>query len=218
MGGVIRSATVAAALSGSVFAGVVFSDQRSRGTASVCADVTTNDHLSGPASNVLRAEATRIWARHRVTVSWSKPVPVNCDEVVPIVFDSDRLRRIAGPKRDDALALTVFSGRSRIVYVSIARAFQLVGQLRESSPTIYSDGERDIRGGILLGRVVAHELGHVLLTTTAHSTTGLMRAIYGTGDVLSADESTTALSSSEQGRLALRFSLTDAPTVLAQGR
>jgi hypothetical protein len=218
MGGVTRSAVTAAILTGSVFAAVVFTDEPlSRSTASVCIDIRDADYVPGSASNGMRVEATRIWARQRVALSWSKPVPANCDDVVPIVFDNDKLRKIAGARRDDALALTVFSGRSRIVYVSVTRVFQLVAQLRQSTPQIVSDGERDIRGGMLLGRVVAHELGHVLLTTTAHSISGLMRPIYGTGDVLSADESTTALSSSEQSRLAVRFSLMpDAPTVLAR--
>jgi hypothetical protein len=36
--------------------------------------------------------------------------------------------------------------------------------------------ELRISGGTLLGRVIAHELGHLLLGTTAHSANGLMRS------------------------------------------
>jgi Zn-dependent peptidase ImmA (M78 family) len=73
-----------------------------------------------------------------------------------------------------------------------------------------------------MGRVVAHELGHVLLETTAHSATGLMRAIFDANDAMSPDERTTDLSTTESQQLAIRFSLVplDAspePTVLAQG-
>ena len=37
--------------------------------------------------------------------------------------------------------------------------------------------------GKLLGRIVAHELGHVLLNSPSHADSGLMRALYQAGDV-----------------------------------
>ena len=216
MKGTIRSIVAVAILAGSVFAAVVTTDERPtyRSTASVCIDLKVQDHLSGPASRTMREEATRIWSRHRVTLSWT--TRAQCDETVPIVFDADRLRAIAGTKRENALALTVFSGRSRVVYVSTSRAYQLVLQLHD----MVAEGERDIRGGMLLGRVVAHELGHVLLGATSHTDSGLMRPMFGAEDVLSGDDRTTLLSSVQESRIATRFSLTplDPPTVLAQGR
>ncbi len=82
----------------------------------------------------------------------------------------------------------------------------MLAQLPEFA-RIESGGERDLRGGLLIGRVVAHELGHVLLTTLAHSQTGLMRPVYGLKDVVSADDRMTDLSPVETDRLAMRFSL-----------
>ena len=41
------------------------------------------------------------------------------------------------------------------------------------------DGER----GILMGHVIAHELGHLLLETPEHSVEGIMRARWGQSDL-----------------------------------
>lgn len=172
--------------------------------AQVCIDATVRDHVSGPTFNRLREEASRIWRRHGVDLQWARTGGV-CDSVVPIVFDDHevaRHRRSSGP--NETLALTVFSGRTQTVYVSARRASAMVTLLFLD---IVSDDWRDIRMATLLGRVVAHELGHVLLATTAHAASGLMRPVYGLGDVLSNDAEMTALSSIETQRLAIRFSL-----------
>jgi hypothetical protein len=126
---------------------------------------------------------------------------------VSIVFDERELLRLAGGSRDTALARTVFLGRSQMIYASVPRAFEMLSQMNQRNRVLNSGGERDFNGGVLLGRVVAHELGHVLLTTTEHSAKGLMRPVFGLHDVLSDDERTTTLSSSESNRLAMRFSL-----------
>jgi hypothetical protein len=169
--------------------------------------LTTADHVSGLALNTLEAEATRIWIRHGIDLSWKQPVPPTCPTIVSVVFDERELLKLAGGMRDTALARTVFLGRSQMIYVSVPRAFSMLSHLNQQNRALGNGGERDFRGGTLLGRVVAHELGHVLLTTTSHSETGLMRPVFGLRDVLSADEETTALSSIETTRLAMRFSL-----------
>ena len=179
---------------------------RYRNAALVCVELTTKDHLSVPASITMREEATRIWLRHGVALTWTQHPRADCQTVVPIVFDAEQLTKMGRGKYADALAVTIFSGGSRVVYVSAPHAFQMLAQLPEIS-RIESVGERDLRGGLLIGRVVAHELGHVLLTTVAHSPTGLMRPVFGLKDVLSADDRMTDLSPVETDRLAMRFSL-----------
>jgi hypothetical protein len=52
-----------------------------------------------------------------------------------------------------------------------------------------------------LGRILAHELGHVLLNSAQHQPKGLMRAQYRARDVLSAPISTYTLGSSDRARL-----------------
>ncbi len=176
-----------------------------RTQASVCISLTVKDDLPGPVFTKLRAEATRIWLTHGVSLIWTQPAPVSCDTFVPMTFDDARVRALAGPKRASAMALTEFSGRGRIIYVSAPSAFRLLSAPGASS-RLMAEGEWSHRGGILLGRVVAHELGHVLLETTAHSTRGLMRPVFGVNDALSADQQATTLTAMETARLVARFS------------
>ena len=199
---------VIAALTASVFGAAALCGQlhRYRNTASACIRVTTKDHLSGPAFKTIRNEASRIWLRHGVALAWTQAAAAHCDTVEEIVFDDDELIKLAGGRVDTALARTVFLGRSRTIYVSVPRAFGMLAQLKDKFGSS-NDGESDFRGGTLLGRVVAHELGHVLLTTLAHSKTGLMRPVFGLKDVLSDDDRMSDLTPAESNRLATRFSL-----------
>lgn len=214
---------VIAALTLSVSGAVAFSRQlhRYRSTASACIRVSMKDHLSGPAFSTIQHEASRIWLRHGVALTWTQQSAASCDTFEEIVFDDNELIRLAGGKVDTALARTVFLGRSRTIYVSAPRAFDMMTQLREKFVGFLTNGERDVRGGRLLGRIIAHELGHVLLTTMMHSKTGLMRPVFGLKDVLSDDERLNDLTPGESNRLAMRFSLVpfdppSAPSVLTR--
>jgi hypothetical protein len=44
--------------------------------------------------------------------------------------------------------------------------------------------ETRFKADVLLGRAIAHEVGHLLLGTTRHSATGLMRAFWSTDELL----------------------------------
>ena len=171
----------------------------------VCIQITVRDDMSGPTFTTLRDEANRIWLRHGVTLIWTRPAPVDCDILVPVLFDDALVRKTVGRKRNDALAVTVFSGRQRFIRVSAPRAYLMIASTRDGASQIGSRGDRDFRAGILLGRVVAHELGHALLQTTLHAETGLMRPIFGANDALSEADGATDLSAPDQARLATRF-------------
>jgi hypothetical protein len=205
-----------AALIGSVCGAAAFAGQmhRYRTTASACVRVTTKDHVSGPSLKIIQGEASRIWLRHGIALNWTGPAAAACNTAEEIVFDDEQLVKLADGKRDTALARTVFHGRERTIYVSAPRAFDMLAELSDTFMPISSNGERDFRGGTLLGRIVAHELGHALLTTLAHSKTGLMRPVFGLKDVVSNDDRLTELTPVESTRLAMRFSLVpfDAPT------
>jgi hypothetical protein len=209
MVGSIRHLCAVAALMCSVLGAdaLTQAQHRYRNAASVCVDVTTKDYLSGPSFHTLREEASRIWLRHGIALEWTQPVPANCQTVVPVIFDDAALLKLNGGKPDQALARTVFHGHSRTIYVSADRAFDMLRNLTADLLNIQSVGEREVRGGTLLGRIVAHELGHVLLTTMSHSTSGLMRPTFGLRDVVSPDNRMTDLSPVETNRLTMRFSL-----------
>jgi hypothetical protein len=183
--------------------------------ATVCLAVTIHDSLSGLAYNTLRQEASRIWLRHGIALTWTSPAATgaslgrvntsDCAALIPVIFDEDELRKLAGGKIDDALARTVFRGRSQTIYVSAPRAFKMVSVLL--ADPLGDTVSRALRDGTLLGRIVAHELGHVLLTTTGHSPAGLMKPVFDLRDVLSPDDAQTDLSLAETTRLVMRFSL-----------
>ena len=47
----------------------------------------------------------------------------------------------------------------------------------------HSRRRRDVDEGELLGRAMAHEIGHMLIGTPSHSRFGLMRAVWATGEL-----------------------------------
>ena len=71
-------------------------------------------------------------------------------------------------------------------------------------------GLHDLLHMRMLGRCVAHELGHVLLDSAAHTPEGLMRGRFGPRDAVRHRSSYT-LTGTERDRLAARLAL--APTV-----
>jgi hypothetical protein len=132
---------------------------------------------------------------------------------VPLAFD-DREVRKHDSSRDSALGITLFAGRSRRIVVSVARAREIIG-LRRGIASSDDAVTLDIAMGMLLGRVVAHEIGHALLLTTSHSTHGLMRAQYDTLDLRPTVQGQFALMRSDRERLAIRFSNEPTPAQLA---
>ena len=158
-------------------------------------------------SRTMREEATRIWLRHGVALTWTQQPRAECHRrSCRSCSTPTRLSKLGRGKYEDALAVTIFSG-APASSTSRCRAHFKCSRSFRRSPELKAVGERDLRGGPLIGRVVAHELGHVLLTTLSHSQTGLMRPVFGLRDVLSADDRMTDLSSVETDRLAMRFSL-----------
>ena len=209
MGRSVGRAIAITALACGAVSSVAFSEPaaRYRNPASVCISFTMTDQLSGPAFNTVKEEATRIWDRHGVALSWAQPATTTCRTVVPIIFDERAMLKETGRSHAAALGLTAFHGRAQTIYVSVPRAFKMLGDTSQFDKAVGSQGERDYRGGVLIGRVVAHELGHVLLTSMAHTESGLMRPVFGLRDVLSTDDKTTDLSPAETNRLVMRYAL-----------
>ena len=56
-----------------------------------------------------------------------------------------------------------------------------------------------------LGRVLAHEIGHVLLATPIHDKTGLMRAVYHPDDLAESNRAPFRLTCNDVGRLRSRI-------------
>jgi hypothetical protein len=94
--------------------------------------------------------------------------------------------------------VTLFEGRSQRIVVSPARARQVVAR-RHGLADSEDATALDIAMGRVLGRVVAHEIGHALLLTTRHADDGLMRARLDSNDVRPPHDGQFALSATDAG-------------------
>jgi hypothetical protein len=148
-------------------------------------------------------EATKIWAAYGVDI---KKLSQN------------------DPGRDGALRLPVVLVTSADVGGLVDRlgSIEFVGDMPRPSIALYPNaidallsnqerlnggspelaiGFRDFTLGRVLGRALAHEIGHYLLRSRQHSATGLMRARWMAPDVIALDGHGFALSSDEVTRL-----------------
>ncbi len=140
--------------------------------------LTTAPALSGSARASMIDEATAIWRQHGVVIDWVSPTAVRPDAVA-----SHRLRVVILQKRlavDPALEPAALgelvrpSSGDPVALISIEAAKHLVSSVpgRVGEELVAVD-ER--RLGKVLGRTVAHEIGHYLLDTPTHARSGLMR-------------------------------------------
>jgi hypothetical protein len=137
--------------------------------------LTPTSALPAISRRALVGEAGAIWRQGRIQLRW-----LNHDEGPPAGAE---LRVLITPhavsstsetgswsvgellRFDDSVAIAVasMSGATRIVDVSRRMS---VGEPADM---------RDYRLGVVLGRAIAHEIGHYVLQTNTHASTGLMR-------------------------------------------
>jgi hypothetical protein len=121
-------------------------------------------------------EATGIWRSQGVKIDWlsaTAPTRVTNKSLRVLVLP----RRGAGARQNDSLAVGELLGPGKghaVAIVSIEAAERLVEEARPPGfPLLAPVDPR--RLGLVLGRAVAHEIGHYLLDTPTHARRGLMR-------------------------------------------
>ena len=174
----------------------------------VALDAVLVERMSGIAWRAMTAECAGIWAREGIALSWSGP-SAGADLVIHVVFDDSGVRK-HDTKHEDAFGVTLFAGRVQRILVSIPRARQVVAR-RNGLADSSNATTLDIATGIVLGRVVAHEIGHALLLTLSHATHGLMNPRIETDDLRPLRATEFALLAPDRHRLAVRFSNRPAP-------
>ena len=122
---------------------------------------------------------------------------------------ADVIRRpavIAGAVTSSAIAAPVnpSSPRNRSV-VNVRDSDAVYAVIDALSPGTRPEAFTELLVARLLGRSLAHELGHVLLNSRSHEDAGLMRARYRDRDVLSIPTSAYTLNAVERGRLFARM-------------
>jgi hypothetical protein len=128
------------------------------------------------ARSVLVSEAAQIWRREGVALRWvAAPESGRPSAPLRVLVISRRESVAAGTSVWTVGELVPHNGQRALAIASIAGAERVV---KASSQLRLLDGQEALqyRLGVVLGRALAHEIGHYLLATPTHAERGLMRA------------------------------------------
>jgi hypothetical protein len=155
--------------------------------------LTSAETLPAAARDAMMVEASAIWLRQGVTITWLSPTAIRTG-------GAKRLRVLVVEQRPEHTLHSQFSvgelvrppGSHPIALVSIAGARRLMASVqgRAGYELITVD---DRRLGLVLGRALAHEIGHYLLNTHTHARSGLMRPHFSALEFTDLREDTFAL-------------------------
>jgi hypothetical protein len=137
--------------------------------------LTTSTELSGVSARALVNESESIWRDANVRLRWITEAK-NAETGRPLrILVTRRAVNATNNHRWPVGELLRFEDRTAIAMASIAAALRIVDEHPEL-PLMDLPLLRQHKLGVVLGRAVAHEIGHYLLETNDHSPYGLMRA------------------------------------------
>lgn len=126
-------------------------------------------------------EAETIWRRLGVALRWDAPADLSAAAVISVIVADENAPRANSPAQAN-LGWIVFHGAtpSKTIYVSAPAALEMASQARTFERLMNGQplAARRIVAARLLGRAVAHELGHYLLRSRTHTASGLMRPMF----------------------------------------
>jgi hypothetical protein len=137
--------------------------------------LTATQDLPPLARLALMNETQSIWDDGHVRLRWvRKDADANGAPLLPVILRSGLV-----PPTGDAAPLTVaelvrYEALPAVALASITGARRVIASRRFLM--LDPPATRDRRLGVVLGRAVAHEIGHYLLQTDTHAVDGLMRA------------------------------------------
>jgi len=138
-----------------------------------------------PPATVQRAaitEAAAIWSPYNVVVTGAEPLRADRHDAVTLTVVMNRTPATMDPMWRAPLGAVDFDEAGaplHIVTVFIVRLVKMIEEARLWHIPAW-EWPRVIREQVVgraMGRVIAHEIGHVLLRTTGHAPRGLMRAV-----------------------------------------
>ena len=151
------------------------------------------------------AEAASIWSRYGVAVVPQESTPLSSRAAgtiaLAVVVASQHADRLVAP-----LGAIGFSPEGEpgnvitIYYEDLIRFSRHLGAITSPEPE-WPSGKIEQVAGRVLGRVLAHELGHFLLRSPSHATSGLMRSVQSAPDLCLGTTSHFLLSDAEVERL-----------------
>jgi hypothetical protein len=135
--------------------------------------LSTSDGLPSISAKALRTEATAIWRRSGVDLHWLTSEAAQ--PTLRVLVTPQAVATHGSHPQWTVGELLRFNDATALAVISIAGAQRIISLDRQSRAFDVGDQEHH-RLGIVLGRAVAHEIGHYLLRTDTHATAGLMRA------------------------------------------
>jgi hypothetical protein len=156
--------------------------------------LTVSSQLTDLARRALIGEAERIWAHERVDVEWPAPAggAERPDAPLRVLVIARPKATVIDTRRWPVAELIRHAEDRALAIASIDGARRVVDEATRYS-VLASPGMEEHRLGLVLGRAVAHEIGHFLLATGTHAQHGLMRASVGALDFASVDRDTFRL-------------------------
>jgi hypothetical protein len=158
----------------------------------------------------IRSETTTIWRPYGVEIRW-----VGGREeaaVVDVALTALIERRALPPAESHLVALGNVHLRIDLqTDEPIHLSYRAVAELLDRRPSdrralaTRFQGFADVEMGRALGRVLAHEVGHVLLGAPFHRATGLMRPQFTADELASPDRTRFVLTAGDLARLRSRF-------------
>ncbi|HEV8345843.1 MAG TPA: hypothetical protein VGQ16_04690 [Vicinamibacterales bacterium] len=170
-------------------------------------DVIAASDISPSLVERVLAEAGDIWRAAGLTIVWKQDGRVSSALRVTIGHWANRIRR---DETTVPLGWIVFDddgAPEHAIYVSYANASLLMDQTRGTTGPAdkIPRAERETLLSRAMGRALAHELGHYLLASKAHSVKGLMRAKRTAAEFFSIDKSRFDLDAGQRAAIAARL-------------
>ena len=167
----------------------------------VCLTISDGLMMDVSLKAAVLSEVNRVWQPLGVAVTERIESNGTCDR--PILVKSDREARPEDGGGETSIAWVSFvAGRARqLVFVRMSRARMLIDAFSPARSGIRPPGLTEQLLAKLLGRSLAHELGHILLNSLGHERSGLMRARYDAHDMLRDIPSDYTLNPAQRERL-----------------
>jgi hypothetical protein len=160
-------------------------------------------------TRILEVETADLWRPYGVDLRWDETSAVRARAAQSDleVIVAPRLPGITSPGGAAVLgqATVTLEGLSRRPIFLSFSATQRVLALQTNRRAAILQSEQDVELARALGRVLAHEIGHVLLAFPTHDTVGLMRPVFQPNELAESDRVPFRLTCGAVGRLRSRI-------------
>ena len=168
-----------------------------------------NTRLGATAMNTALSVIRATFGRVRIPIAWQECSP-----------DLGRSTAVCDqPPAEDEIVVRILPGGGTVSLPTVLGMSLVGAPPAPGLVTIWADRvetrarSADVDAGVLLGRAIAHEIGHVLLGTSTHAAWGLMRAEWTDHELIVNAPFDWAFAPAEAGRLRQGFDLRRHPPV-----